>query len=80
MPTAQQQDEIITSRTQTAYLVQRALEGAMQTRDAVDKITLPLAMETANAMEALELLRANISSVQMLLLVVSISNLKRPHA
>ncbi len=64
----------------TQYQVQRAVAGVDQIKTALEKIELPFSIEAATANEALELLRANITSMQMLLLVISITNLKRPNS
>jgi hypothetical protein len=62
------------------YQIQRAVVAAEQIKDACARMELPFTPEAAMAFEALELLRANTRSVQMLLLVISISDLKRSHS
>jgi hypothetical protein len=63
--------------TEVRYQIQRAVAAAEQIKDACAKIDLPYTPGAAIAAEALELLRANTRSVQMLLLVISLSDSKR---
>lgn len=65
---------------ETHYQIQRALAAMDQMKDAIGKINLPFVPETALATEAVEMLQVNIRSAQMLLLVISVTDLKRHRA
>jgi hypothetical protein len=62
------------------YQIQRAVVASEQMKDACAKMELPFMPEAAIACEALELLRANTRSVQMLLLVISCNDVKRSYS
>ena len=68
------------ARADTQYRIQLALAGVDQIKSALEKIDFPSTIENAIVQEALELLRSNITSIQMLLLTISIKNLNRPNA
>jgi hypothetical protein len=61
------------------HQIQLAAAGVDQIKSALEKIELPLTIENAIAQEALELFRANVVSMQILLLAISIKP-NRPNA
>jgi hypothetical protein len=71
--------KIAKTNTDPQYQIQLAAAGVDQIKSALEKIEFPPTIENAIAQEALELFRANITSMQILLLAISI-NPKRPNA
>jgi hypothetical protein len=71
--------KLFKTNTNLQYQIQLAAAGVDQIKSALEKIELPLTIENSIAQEALELFRANIVSMQILLLAISIKP-SRPNA
>jgi hypothetical protein len=64
--------KLFKKNTDPQYQIQLAAAGVDQIKSALEKIEFPLTIENAIAQEALELFRANVVSMQILLLAISI--------